>query len=46
MFHCLNNPRFSWIMTEWMNAVPVIHGISAAISTGSQPQKPPQPSTS
>src|SRR5215510_7216894 len=46
MFQCLNSPRFSWIMTECRNAVPVSHGMNAAISTGSQPQKQPQPSTS
>src|SRR6202050_2377907 len=38
-------PRFSCIITECRNAVPVSHGISEAFSTGSQPQYPPQPST-
>src|SRR6266498_3558168 len=46
IFQCLNKPRFSWIITECKNAVPVNQGIKAAISTGSQPQKPPQPRTS
>src|SRR5512138_305598 len=46
MFQCFNMPRFSWIMTECKNAVPVSQGMNAAISTGSQPQYPPQPSTS
>src|SRR5581483_145626 len=31
-------PRFSCIITECRNAVPVSHGISEAFSTGSQPQ--------
>src|SRR6516165_12596202 len=38
-------PRFSCIMTECRNAVPVSHGSSEAFSTGSHPQYPPQPST-
>src|SRR5258708_28166292 len=38
-------PRFSCIITECKNAVPVSHGSSEAFSTGSQPQYPPQPST-
>ena len=38
-------PRFSCIITECRNAVPVSHGISDAFSTGSHPQYPPQPST-
>src|SRR5579864_8576733 len=38
-------PRFSCIITECRNAVPVSHGSSEAFSTGSQPQYPPQPST-
>ena len=37
-FHTFSIPRFSWIMTEWMNAVMPSHGISAAFSTGSQAQ--------
>jgi len=31
-------PRFSCIITECKNAVPVIHGSSDAFSTGSQAQ--------
>ena len=31
-------PRFSCIITECRNAVPVSHGISDAFSTGSHPQ--------
>src|SRR5512138_3074658 len=46
IFHFFSIPRFSVIMTECRNAVPVSHGITMAFSTGSQPQKPPQPSTS
>src|ERR1700722_13684261 len=38
-------PRFSCIITECRNAVPVSHGINEAFSTGSHPQYPPQPST-
>src|SRR6516162_3658443 len=38
-------PRFSCIITECRNAVPVSHGSSEAFSTGSHPQYPPQPST-
>ena len=38
IFQCFNMPRFSWIITECKNAVPVNQGINAAISTGSQPQ--------
>src|SRR5271168_3658346 len=38
-------PRFSCIITECRNAVPVSHGNRDAFSTGSQPQYPPQPST-
>jgi hypothetical protein len=38
MFQRLSIPRFSWIMTECRKAVPVSHGMKAAISTGSQPQ--------
>ena len=44
-FHTRIMPRFSCIITECRNAVPVSHGISDAFSTGSQPQYPPQPST-
>ncbi len=37
-FQVFSIPRFSWIMIEWMNAVPVSHGSSEAFSTGSQAQ--------
>jgi hypothetical protein len=37
-FHLRSMPRFSWIMIEWRNAVPVSHGSSDAFSTGSQAQ--------
>src|SRR5580693_2816827 len=38
-------PRFSCIITECRNAVPVSQGSSDAFSTGSQPQYPPHPRT-
>ena len=38
MFQIFNIPRFSWIMIECRNAVPVSHGSSDAFSTGSQAQ--------
>ena len=38
MFHTFSIPRFSWIISECRNAVPVSHGISEAFSTASQPQ--------
>src|SRR5262249_49663844 len=44
-FHTFIMPRFSCIMTECRNAVPVSQGKNDAFSTGSQPQYPPQPST-
>src|SRR6202007_2209772 len=44
-FHTFIIPRFSCIITECRNAVPVIQGSSDAFSTGSQAQYPPQPST-
>src|SRR5712692_12051582 len=44
-FHTFIMPRFSCIITEWRNAVPVNHGSREAFSTGSQPQYPPQPRT-
>ena len=44
-FQILSIPRFSWIITECRKAVLISHGISAAFSTGSQPQYPPQPSS-
>ncbi len=37
-FHTFIMPRFSCIITECRNAVPVNHGKSEAFSTGSQPQ--------
>ena len=37
-FQTFSIPRFSWIMIEWMKAVPISHGISDAFSTGSQAQ--------
>src|SRR3954469_12827353 len=38
MFQSFNMPRFSCIITECRNAVPVNHGRSDAFSTGSHPQ--------
>jgi hypothetical protein len=35
-FQTRSIPRFSWIITEWRNAVAASHGIRAAFSTGSQ----------
>ena len=37
-FHTFSIPRFSWIIIECRNAVPVSHGISDAFSTGSHAQ--------
>ena len=37
-FQTFSIPRFSWTMIEWRKAVPTRNGISAAFSTGSQPQ--------
>ena len=37
-FHTFSIPRFSWIIRECRNAVPVSQGISEAFSTASQPQ--------
>ena len=37
-FQRLSIPRFSWIMTEWRNAVMVSQGSRLAFSTGSQAQ--------
>ena len=45
-FQTLSIPFFSCTITECRNAVAVSHGISAAFSTGSQPQNPPQPISS
>src|SRR5712671_900217 len=38
MFQTFSMPRFSCIITECRNAVPVNHGINEAFSTGSHPQ--------
>src|SRR5882762_4801981 len=40
----LNAPVRSVAIIEWINAVQTSHGMSEAFSTGSQNQKPPQPS--
>ena len=40
----LNAPVRSVAIIEWISAVAISHGISEAFSTGSQNQKPPQPS--
>src|SRR3984893_12243873 len=45
MFQTFIMPFFSCIITEWRNAVALIHGSKDAFSTGSQAQYPPQPST-
>ena len=45
-FQTRSMPRRSWTMTECRNAVAVNHGSRPAFSTGSQPQNPPQPSSS
>ena len=37
--------RFSTTLTECKSAVPASHGRREAFSTGSQNQKPPQPSS-
>jgi len=37
-FHFRSIPRFSWIMIECRNAVPVSQGRNEAFSTGSQDQ--------
>ena len=42
--HTFKASRFSITTAECSNAVPASHGISEAFSTGSQNQKPPQPS--
>src|SRR5688572_13477449 len=44
-FHLRSIPRFSWIITEWRNAVWVSHGNSDEFSTGSHAQYPPHPSS-
>ena len=38
-------PRFSVTACEWISAAPASHGMKLAFSTGSQNQKPPQPSS-
>src|SRR5580704_12442303 len=45
-FQTLSRPRRSWSMTECTYALAVKNGMQAAFSTGSQPQYPPQPSSS
>ena len=45
MVQTLSAPRFSITTAECRSAVPASHGISEAFSTGSQNQKPPQPSS-
>ncbi len=45
MVQTLSAPRFSITTAECNSAVPASHGISDAFSTGSQNQKPPQPSS-
>ena len=45
MVQTLSAPRFSITTAECSSAVPASHGISEAFSTGSQNQKPPQPSS-
>ncbi len=37
--------RFSMTIAEWRSAVAASHGMNEAFSTGSQNQKPPQPSS-
>jgi hypothetical protein len=37
-FQRFSMPRFSWIITEWRNAVMVSQGSRLAFSTGSQAQ--------
>src|SRR6478672_8381946 len=44
-FQAFSIPFFSCTITECRNAVAVSHGISAAFSTGSQAQNPPQPTS-
>ena len=45
MVQTLSAPRFSITTAECSSAVPASQGISEAFSTGSQNQKPPQPSS-
>src|SRR6185503_12763911 len=44
-FHVFIMPRRCSTITECRKAVPTSHGIKEAFSTGSQPQYPPQPSS-
>ena len=44
-FQTFSMPFFSCTITECRKAVAVSHGISAAFSTGSHAQKPPQPTS-
>ena len=44
MVHTFRASRFSMTLVQWSSAVPASQGISDAFSTGSQNQKPPQPS--
>ena len=37
-FHTFSMSFFSWIITEWRNAVITSHGMKAAFSTGSHAQ--------
>ena len=45
MVQIFSASRFSMTIAEWRSAVQASHGISEAFSTGSQNQKPPQPSS-
>ena len=45
-FQTRSMPRRSWTITECRKAVAVNQGSAPAFSTGSHPQKPPQPSSS
>src|SRR5207247_10883670 len=44
-FHFFNIPRFSWIITEWRNAVIVSHVSGDECSTGSHAQYTPHPTS-
>ena len=45
MVQTLSASRFSITTAECRSAVPASHGMKEAVSTGSQNQKPPQPSS-
>ena len=45
MVHDFRLSRFSTTMAEWNSAAASSHGMKDAFSTGSQNQKPPQPSS-